>query len=1064
MDADDLAGLCPQCLIQSAFETEVGSDGFRTQGTDAPTTVVGDHDFGRYQVLRPLGEGGMGTVYLAEQREPICRYVALKVIKLGMDTTQVLARFAHERQTLAVMAHPNIARILDAGATPNGRPYFVMEYIEGAPITNYCDGKRMKVGRRLELFLAVCRAVQHAHGKGVVHRDLKPSNVLVMEQDDMSVPKVIDFGIAKATDQWAVETTLLTQFGQMVGTPEYASPEQAELITGTVDETSDVYSLGVLLYELLIGTVPFDVARMREAGFAEMLRIIREEEAPSLPRKLSVMSPAAAADIAAARQTDPVSLRRLADGDLNWITLKALEKVRGRRYPSVAEFAADIQRYLDHRPVLASPPTGIYRARKFLRRHKSGTIRAGSGLALMVLSTVTLWFYSSPPAKPVLTNKDTVLVGGFINKAGDPAFDDTLRQGLIFQLQQSPYLSLISDPKIRATLKLMQRPPSSPLTGETARQVCERVGAKAMLTGSIASRGRGYVVNLRTEECVSGQLIDNQQMESTGKEQVLNTLSDMARKFRTHAGESLAAIRAQNVPLKEGTTKSLEALKAYTSGYLLSGVNDKQTVLHFRRALELDPEFAEAWSMLAIIYSNLGETAMATETAAKAYYFRQHASGPERFGIEYSYYRNVTGNLEKAWQVVSSWRKTYPRDAQAFGLSGGYAANGTGRFDEALEASNRAMELDPDLLRAYGNRAEILVRMGRLDEAESAFSQAATHGISMGFERGSWYKLGFVKNSPSIMDAALADSHTNVETDIIMTHVQALAAARDGRIEEANRLSRRAVDLARASGWAERTAVVLAAPAVWNAFYGNAALAHSSAESAIKVFEGREAIYAAGFALGLSGSGSRAEAFANKLNKQYPEDTQVQATYIPTLRALAAMARNDPPSAVQLLEPNRRYEFAIPPLAFNHFYGNMYPIYVRGLAYLAMNRGQDAVAEFRRLLDHPGLYAGDPVESAARFQLARAWVLAGNKEQAQKANHDLLAIWRNASPALPLLKEAKAAQARFLSDRSGSRATLYAVLLELIRLLLTSPASGNLARTSQLVSSCNFSLWIPYSA
>jgi serine/threonine protein kinase len=249
------------------------------------------------------------------------------------------------------------------GPRPKGRPYFVMECIEGVPTTRYCDDKRRIVGQRLELFLAVCRAVQHAHQKGVIHRDLKPSNVLVMEQDGTPVPKVIDFGIAKATDQRAVETTLLTQFGQMVGTPEYASPEQAEVTTGDVDESSDVYSLGVLLYELLIGTVPFDAARMRQVGLAEMLRIIREEEPPPLSRKLTTMG-TAAADIAARRQTDLASLRRLVDGDLNKIAMKALEKVRDRRYPSVTEFAADIQRYTEYRPVLASPPGDLYRDRR----------------------------------------------------------------------------------------------------------------------------------------------------------------------------------------------------------------------------------------------------------------------------------------------------------------------------------------------------------------------------------------------------------------------------------------------------------------------------------------------------------------------------------------------------------------------------------------------------------------------------------------------------------------------------------------------------------------------------
>src|SRR5579864_7007046 len=322
LDSENPAGLCSQCLIKGAFDSSVGAAESATQTIHTATASAGDDDFGRYHILRPLGEGGMGTVYLAEQREPIRRHVALKVVKLGMDTSQVLARFANERQTLAMMEHPNIARILDAGATPKGRPYFVMEYVEGVPITQYCDGKRMPIGQRLELFLAVCHAVQHAHQKGVIHRDLKPSNVLVTEQEGTPVPKVIDFGIAKATDQWAVENTLLTEFGQMVGTPEYASPEQAEVMTGDVDETADVYSLGVLLYELLIGTVPFDAARLRQAGLAEMLRIIREEEAPLPSRRLSTRG-AAADKVAEHRRTDPASLRKIVDGDLTWIASRA---------------------------------------------------------------------------------------------------------------------------------------------------------------------------------------------------------------------------------------------------------------------------------------------------------------------------------------------------------------------------------------------------------------------------------------------------------------------------------------------------------------------------------------------------------------------------------------------------------------------------------------------------------------------------------------------------------------------------------------------------------------------
>jgi serine/threonine protein kinase/tetratricopeptide (TPR) repeat protein len=356
-----------------------------------PAATLEYDSFGPYRILSLLGEGGMGAVYLAEQTQPLQRQVALKVVKLGLNSTQILSRFSYERQALALMEHPNIARVYDAGASEKGRPYFVMEYVDGLPITQYCDRHRLTTGQRLELFVPVCQALQHAHQKGVIHRDIKPSNVMVTEVDGRPVPKVIDFGIARATEQRNADTVAFTQLGQFLGTPEYMSPEQADLVTGDVDTSSDVYSLGVLLYELLIGAVPFDAQMLRRAGLSELLRIVREEEAIPMTAKLTGMGESAT-KIAGLRRTDPDTLRRLVGGDLNWIVMRAMEKDRRRRYLAASELAADIQRHLDDRPVLASPPSPVYRARKFVRRHKFSVLAAAGVLATLVVGIVaTTW-------------------------------------------------------------------------------------------------------------------------------------------------------------------------------------------------------------------------------------------------------------------------------------------------------------------------------------------------------------------------------------------------------------------------------------------------------------------------------------------------------------------------------------------------------------------------------------------------------------------------------------------------------------------------------------------------
>jgi non-specific serine/threonine protein kinase/serine/threonine-protein kinase len=363
-------------------ETTLGDGRGRAEGPPSAET----DGVGNYRILQRLGEGGMGAVYLAEQLRPVRRRVALKLIKPGMDTRQVLARFEAERQALAVMNHPSIARVYDAGVTERERPFFAMEYVEGVPIDDYCDTHRLDTEERLKLFLQVCDGVQHAHHKGIIHRDIKPSNVLVTIQEDRPVPKIIDFGVAKAIAQRLTEQTMFTQLGVPVGTPEFMSPEQAELTSLDVDTRTDVYSLGVLLYLLLVGTLPFEPLELREAGLDELRRKIREDEPPRPSTRLSTF--AAAGREAEQRRTDLGSLQRALVGDLDWITMKALEKDRTRRYGSPGELAADIGRHLSHQPVLAGPPSTVYRMKKFLRRHRTGAAAAALVLLALVLGIV----------------------------------------------------------------------------------------------------------------------------------------------------------------------------------------------------------------------------------------------------------------------------------------------------------------------------------------------------------------------------------------------------------------------------------------------------------------------------------------------------------------------------------------------------------------------------------------------------------------------------------------------------------------------------------------------------
>jgi serine/threonine protein kinase/Tfp pilus assembly protein PilF len=1006
-------------LIQGAFDSSIGAGESITQTVETATLSGWDDDFGRYRILRPLGEGGMGTVYLAEQREPIRRRVALKVVKLGMDTGQVLARFANERQALAMMDHPNIARIFDAGATPKGRPYFVMEYIEGIPITQYCDRNRIAIGQRLELFLAVCRAVQHAHQKGVIHRDLKPSNVLVMEQEGAPLPKVIDFGIAKATDQWAVESTLLTQFGQMVGTPEYASPEQADVTTGNVDESSDVYSLGVILYELLIGTVPYDAASMRQVGLAEMLRIIREEEAPPLSRKLTTMG-AAATDIAERRQTDPASLRRLVDGDLNSIAMKALEKVRERRYPSATELAADLQRYLEHRPVLASPASRLYRTRKFLRRHRPAALGATAGLAFILLSALTVWSFArrdSPP-KPKFANKGAIVLGEFANATGDAAFNGTLRPVMAGELGKSTSFSVLPDARMNQTLRLMVRPVDTKLSLDVSSEICERTGSAAVLESSVTGLGGEYVLSLRARNCRTGDVLDEEQASAAKKEDVFKALGQVANRFQTWAGKSLPRVEKEPSLPADATTPSLEAWRSYSAAMKAQQqkAQTAEAIPLLKRAIELDPQFAMAYANLGRAYASFGESELGAQNIAKAYELRNRVSDQENYYITFNYHRQVTRNLEMARQTLESWIHATPQDFVAHGFLAAFTTQGSGHYDKAAEEGLKAIELDPDYSIGYQNVAFAFIYLNRLPEADAILRKASERRIETIEFSLCRYFIAFLRNDQAAMEKEIAQREAKLEAQGWFEHQEALTSAYRGRLKEAARLSDRAVSLSRQAGLRERASLFEGARAVWSALFGIREEGRRNATAASSLYRSRDADYGPAFALALLHEPAQAHKFAAELEKRYPEDTSVQFSYLPALRALEALNRNNAGKALEMTQVATPYDLAVPGTAFysGAFFGAMYPVYVRGMAYSRMRRHGEAAAEFQKILDHPGIMLNDPLGPMARLQLARALSASGDRAKSATVYKDLLTLWKDADPDVPVVQEAKAESARHL--------------------------------------------------
>jgi serine/threonine protein kinase/Flp pilus assembly protein TadD len=613
---------------------------------------------------------------------------------------------------------------------------------------------------------------------------------------------------------------------------------------------------------------------------------------------------------------------------------------------------------------------------------------------------------------PKLSGKINIVLGEFENKTGDPVFDGILRQGLSVQLEQSAFLTLVSDQHIQQILRYMNRPPETRLTPEVALEICERTGGTAVLEGSIALLGSQYVLWLRARSC-AGDVLGQEQEKARRKEQVLDALARIADQIRSGLEASLATIREHSTPLEQATTPSLEALKAYSASrnaVLARGF--AAAIPHLQHAISIDPQFAVAHADLGFFYWNMGHTDVGAEHVRKAYELRDRVSERERLFILCLYDRQVTGNLQKELATIESWVQTYPRDWQAWGFWTGWGTRGTGQYERGIQAAQEAIRLKPDLIFAYDGLVVHNISLGRFAEAAAILRQAADRKLETPYFLVGRYYVAFLKGDELGMKEEIDRARGKLETEGWMSHNQAMVLAHSGQIRSARILWQHTIDLAQQTGDCEKAAIYQAAEAVCEAHFGFWDQAKVLASAALEMGKGRDVEYAAGFALALAGDISGSQTLAEDLAKRFPEDTPVQFEYLPILRALFALYDKAPSDAIERLQTALPYDLAMPGTAFFAKFGGLYPAYVRGQAYLEAGRGRDAAAEFQKVLDHRGIVLADPIGALAHLHLGRSYVISGDRVEAKNAYQDFLTLWSDADANIPVLRQAKAEYAK----------------------------------------------------